>query len=161
MLHIFAELLLRREYEHKRLPDVILIDEIETHLHLELQETILPFLTSMFPECQFVVATHSPAVIASIPDAIVYDLETRKQANSSDFQGLRYGTLMTAHFGLSEEFDIDTTKELQRLKALRKSPDRSAAETEEMLKIAGRLSGKSHMLALEVMLEMEAQKVAQ
>jgi len=143
------------------MPAVILIDEIENHLHLELQETILPFLTGMFPQHQFIVATHSPAVIASIPDAVVYDLETKKQTNSSDYHGMRYGTLMKAHFGLAEDFDIQTTKDLERLRALKKNEGRTPEETKELLSLANRLSATSHMLALEVLLEHEAEKVAQ
>lgn len=57
---------------------VVLIDEIETHLHLELQRAILPFLTELFPNIQFIVTTHSPFVLNSIDNAVIYDLETQK-----------------------------------------------------------------------------------
>ncbi|MCY7357087.1 MAG: ATP-binding protein, partial [Rudanella sp.] len=43
---------------------IVLIDEPETHLHLQLQEQVLPLLTNLFPNIQFIVATHSPAVVA-------------------------------------------------------------------------------------------------
>lgn len=46
-----------RAYEKE---GIVLIDEIETHLHLELQRVILPILTTIFPNIQFVVTTHSP-----------------------------------------------------------------------------------------------------
>lgn len=55
----------------------VLIDEPETHLHLELQEQVMPILTTLFPNLQFIVATHSPAVISSIKNATVYDLSTQ------------------------------------------------------------------------------------
>lgn len=57
---------------------IVLIDEIETHLHLELQRVILPFLTELFPNIQFIVTTHSPFVLNSIDNAVIYDLETQK-----------------------------------------------------------------------------------
>lgn len=57
---------------------IVLIDEIETHLHLELQRVILPFLTELFPSIQFIVTTHSPFVLNSIDNAVIYDLETQK-----------------------------------------------------------------------------------
>lgn len=57
---------------------IVLIDEIDTHLHLELQRTILPFLAKLFPNIQFVVSTHSPFVLNSIENAVIFDLETRK-----------------------------------------------------------------------------------
>ena len=56
---------------------IILIDEIETHLHLELQNLILPMLTELFPNIQFIVSTHSPFVINSIENATIFDLEKK------------------------------------------------------------------------------------
>ncbi|HUF54535.1 MAG TPA: AAA family ATPase [Dehalococcoidia bacterium] len=53
---------------------VILIDEPETHLHPELQRTVLPNLLAAFPEAQFVVSTHNPLVVGSVPDSNVYVL---------------------------------------------------------------------------------------
>ena len=60
---------------------IVLIDEIDTHLHLELQRVILPFLTELFPNIQFIVTTHSPFVLNSIDNAVIYDLETQKLVN--------------------------------------------------------------------------------
>ena len=57
------------------IPGIVLIDEIETHLHLALQKKILGLLTTIFPNVQFIVSTHSPFVINSIENAIIYDLE--------------------------------------------------------------------------------------
>lgn len=56
---------------------IVLIDELETHLHIELQKKILPFLTEFFPSIQFIVTTHSPFVLNSIDDAVIYDLEKK------------------------------------------------------------------------------------
>ncbi len=56
-------------------PGVVLIDEIETHLHLALQRNILGFLTGIFPNVQFIVSTHSPFIVNSIENAVIYDLE--------------------------------------------------------------------------------------
>ena len=54
---------------------IVLIDEIETHLHLELQRRILDLLTSIFPNIQFILSTHSPFIINSVDNAVIYDLE--------------------------------------------------------------------------------------
>lgn len=48
-------------------PGIVLIDEIELHLHPRWQRAILPALTETFPECQFVVTTHSPQVLSRVP----------------------------------------------------------------------------------------------
>lgn len=82
VIQIVAELLLRMEAVSRSsydMPGVVLIDEIETHLHLELQKAILPFLTGFFPNIQFIVTTHSPFVLTSLPDAVIFDLESQKR----------------------------------------------------------------------------------
>ena len=46
---------------------VVLIDEIELHLHPEWQRRIVENLTKTFPKCQFIATTHSPQVIGEVP----------------------------------------------------------------------------------------------
>ena len=46
---------------------VVLIDEIDLHLHPQWQQTILSDLHAIFPEVQFIVSSHAPAVINSVP----------------------------------------------------------------------------------------------
>jgi len=81
-LRIVIELINRMEaktgiYCHYTMPGTVFIDEVETSLHVELQKQIMPFLTAMFPNIQFIVSTHSPFVISSISNAVVYDLEKK------------------------------------------------------------------------------------
>ena len=45
---------------------VVLIDEIELHLHPKWQRAIIPNLKKTFPNCQFIITTHSPQVISDI-----------------------------------------------------------------------------------------------
>lgn len=82
---------------------IVLIDEPETHLHLELQYQILPLLTELFPNIQFIAATHSPAVISSIKHATIFDLTT-KEAKNDEVAGRSYSDLMMTHFGLDNEY---------------------------------------------------------
>lgn len=44
----------------------VVIDEIDMHLHTELQHTVLPELISLFPKVQFIVTTHSPLFILGL-----------------------------------------------------------------------------------------------
>jgi predicted ATP-binding protein involved in virulence len=51
---------------------LVLIDEIELHLHVSWQRTVLVRLRAIFPGCQFIVTTHSPQVLSTVPgDAVV------------------------------------------------------------------------------------------
>jgi predicted ATP-binding protein involved in virulence len=54
---------------------VVLIDEIELHLHPKLQREIIPALTRTFPNCQFIFTTHSPQVVSHVKPESVYILE--------------------------------------------------------------------------------------
>ena len=51
----------------EKTPGVVLIDEIDLHLHPQWQQTILDDLHAIFPKIQFIVSSHAPAVINSIP----------------------------------------------------------------------------------------------
>ena len=57
---------------------IILIDEIDLHLHPQLQRRVLPALTQTFPNCQFIVTTHSPQVLSEVPGESVFILENGK-----------------------------------------------------------------------------------
>jgi predicted ATP-binding protein involved in virulence len=54
---------------------VVLIDEIELHLHPKWQREIIPALTRTFPNCQFIVTTHSPQVVSHIEPEGIFLLE--------------------------------------------------------------------------------------
>ncbi|MFR2594805.1 MAG: AAA family ATPase [Butyribacter sp.] len=44
-----------------------MIDEIDLHLHPKWQQTIISDLHAIFPKIQFIVSSHAPAVINSVP----------------------------------------------------------------------------------------------
>jgi predicted ATPase len=54
---------------------VVTLDEPENHLHPELQRRVLADLVAAFPTVQFVVATHSPFIVGSVPKSNVYVLD--------------------------------------------------------------------------------------
>lgn len=51
----------------EKTPGIVLIDEIDLHLHPQWQQTILSDFHAIFPEVQFIVSSHAPAVINSVP----------------------------------------------------------------------------------------------
>ena len=59
-------------YSDKNEPFIVLIDEIESHLHPTMQRNILPNLLQAFPYVQFIVSTHSPLVVGSVKHSNVY-----------------------------------------------------------------------------------------
>jgi predicted ATP-binding protein involved in virulence len=110
LISILMDLFMRVDIIRKEVKDfsynpcgIVLIDEPETHLHLKLQEEVMPLLTGLFPNIQFIVATHSPAVMASIKNATIFDLTTKTTENDR-IVGSSYSELMVSHFGLDNEY---------------------------------------------------------
>ena len=59
---------------------IILIDEIDLHFHPKWQRMIIPKLLEVFPNCQFIISTHSPNVITHVKPESLYLLE-QEQGN--------------------------------------------------------------------------------
>ena len=63
---------------------VVLIDELDLHLHPRWQRTIVQKLTETFPACQFIATTHSPQIIGEVPPENIILLEHGKQPYRPD-----------------------------------------------------------------------------
>ena len=103
---------LTRAYQQE---GIVLIDEVETHLHLELQRLVLPLLTQLFPNIQFIVTTHSPFVLNSINNAVAFDLEHQQLVD--DLTEYSYESLAEGYFGVRTsssyaEMQLDKLKKL-------------------------------------------------
>lgn len=96
-------------------PIILLLDEIDIHLHPKWQRRILPAVQKLLPNAQIFASTHSPFVVGSVEDAWVYQLpEANQQASSGLIEGIpsaagkSYQLILEEIFGVSEEFDIET-----------------------------------------------------
>lgn len=131
VLDIVINLILRMENKHKQAYDVegiVLIDELENHLHIGLQKKILPFLTEFFPNVQFIVTTHSPFIINSIDNAVIYDLE--KQQAVQDLSGIAYEGIVEAYFNVDQYSEKIKTR-LRRYSELVSKVNKSEPEEDE------------------------------
>lgn len=81
-------------------PGIAIIDEIETHLHVELQQKIMPFLIELFPNIQFIVTSHSPFVLSSVENAKILDLSTLNVFDS--FSQYSYSNIVEGYFNTSQ-----------------------------------------------------------
>ena len=59
---------------------IVLIDEVDMHLHPKWQWNIIKALNTTFPDVQFIIATHSPIVISSAQKANLIYLDANKPA---------------------------------------------------------------------------------
>ncbi len=98
VLKIIFELILQTQAKPNKsgTEGIVLIDEPELHLHIELQKRIMPMLIKMFPNVQFIIATHSPFILNSVSNAVIYDLETN--IREEDFSAYAYDGIVETYF---------------------------------------------------------------
>ena len=80
---------------------IVLIDEPEAHLHIKLQKKIMPILTKFFPRIQFVVATHSPFVLNSLSNTVIYDVK-KQTLIEGGLLGVSYEGIVESYFEQEE-----------------------------------------------------------
>ena len=128
-------------------PGMVFIDEIETHLHLKLQREILPLLTSIFPKIQFVVTTHSPFVLSSVENAVVYDL--KNQETITDLSDYSYEIITEGYFGVKTESD-KLRRNIDRLKGLLEKKSRTSIEEDDKNRLVKSFDSLPDMDAPEI-----------
>lgn len=73
---------------------VVLIDEVDLHLHPAWQQFVLQGLLDAFPRTQFVVTTHSALALGSMRDATVYFMENSKAERVNAPYGKEVSTIL-------------------------------------------------------------------
>ena len=134
VLDIVVDLILKMQHKNQltrayECEGIVLVDEIETHLHLELQKVIMPLLTKIFPHIQFIVTTHSPFVLSSLSNAVAFDLE--HQEIIEDLTEYSYESLAEGYFGVKTASSY-MGMQLDRLEELLKKEMLSLSEKSEL-----------------------------
>lgn len=121
---------------------VVLIDEIDSHLHPSWQRTIGTWLHTRFPNIQFIVATHSPLIPTrvSVDHGMVIRLQRRKSKHGEIVQpevgegrlGLTSDQILTGpNFGLTSTRDLLLDELLKKISELRRRIRKKKARPEE------------------------------
>lgn len=99
-------------------PAVLLIDEIDLHLHPQWQRGLIKSLSDIFPQTQFIVTTHSPFIIQSMENVNLYTLnrvgdhtEVKHLGNKS-YIGWKIEEILSEVMGLDEKIHTDRYNEL-------------------------------------------------
>jgi hypothetical protein len=112
-------LLARRNGSGRRLSGIVIIDEIEQHLHPKLQRQIVSRLRALLPNVQFIGSTHSALCAAGLSDLKESDVYlavlkldpdcARSSVELSPMPGWRYDQILTSEaFGLPVARDVTT-----------------------------------------------------
>lgn len=106
------------------LPAIVLIDEVDLHLHPKWQQTVLSDLMRVFPDTQFIVTTHSPQVLSTVKRE---NIRIVGQNNNGQFiaepplavtYGLPSGNVLHSVMMVDPQPPVDERHDLQRLTEL-------------------------------------------
>ena len=126
---------------------IILIDEIEAHLHPGWQREIIPALTKTFPSCQFIVTTHSPQVLSKVEKENIFVLEDGKVYEASYTYGRDSNSILSETMGvpkrpieiqdeLDECFNLIDDNQIEQAKAkLKELSDLLGHNDSEIVKV--------------------------
>lgn len=82
---------------------IVLIDEIDLHLHPKWQREVIPRLEAAFPNVQFIVTTHSPQVLSGLhPDSIIILDKFTRVAETPPTYGRDTNAILTDIMGVEE-----------------------------------------------------------
>lgn len=155
IISIVTELLLRMEaHEIKSydLEGIVIIDEIETHLHVDLQKKILPFLTDFFPKIQFIVTTHSPFVLSSLSNATICDLETK--VVTKDLSAYSYDALIESYF-ISDKYSIELKEKIEEFEELVAKPDKTIEDNIHLKELRNYFAHSPKYLSNELLVKLQ------
>lgn len=132
--------------EWNKRPSVLLIDEIENHLHPTWQRRVIPALLEHFPGLQIFATTHSPFVVAGLRAGQVHMLKrdadgvVTSSTNERDIVGWTTDEILRTFMGVDEPTDQLTVNRAIRLRELRGKETLSDAEAEEMAELRRRVN---------------------
>jgi predicted ATP-binding protein involved in virulence len=107
-------------------PGVLLLDEVDAHLHPLWQRKLLPAMREALPDVQMLVTSHSPFVISSCPNSRVHVLELDANGRAHARPpvdspiGESVTTTLKEIFGVDSRFDVQTERELDEWNTLKK-----------------------------------------
>ena len=162
VLDIIVDIIMRMQNQTQRsfdfdVPGIVLIDEIETHLHLELQKNIITLLTTIFPNIQFIVTSHSPFILNSIENVVIYDLENNLLVENG-LDNVPYDGIVEGYFGVNKL--SNTLKEkFEKYKELVKKEKLSDDEINEIAELELYLDEIPDYLAMGITTEYQRLKL--
>ena len=119
-------------------PAILLIDEIENHLHPTWQRRVIPALLKHFPNLQIFATTHSPFVVAGLKKGQVHLLKRDENGvvtaslNEEAIIGWTADEILRTIMGVDEPTDQLTVDRTRRLRELRRKEKLTSEEESEL-----------------------------
>ncbi len=121
-----ADFMRRQDAITPRQPGILLLDEVDTHLHPLWQRKLLPAIKKALPDTQIIVTSHSPFVISSCRGARVHVLELDEHGKAHNRPpidspiGQSVQATLADIFGVNSRFDVQTEADLNEWNDLKK-----------------------------------------
>lgn len=110
---------------------IVIIDEVDLHLHIELQHDVLPNLIKLFPKVQFIITTHSPFFLAGISKTFDKDdILILNMPDGIEIQSIEDFSEFTKAYHLFTNVTNDYKTELDKLKETIQSSNKPLILTE-------------------------------
>lgn len=114
---------------------IVLVDEIDLHLHPEWQRIIVPKLAAAFPNLQFIFTTHSPLVVGSLSSQNLWLCSTDEDEGITQVQQPRIPVrglnsdqiLLTQYFGIGSSRAPEKEAQLDEIAKKAEGGDKNAA----------------------------------
>ncbi len=123
---------------------IVLIDEIDLHLHPKWQRTIIDSLSKTFPNIQFIVSTHSPIILSGAMDAaqvIVLGEDGIVDADAKEYETYDISQLLLSElFGLKSSRSPQWDNMLSEQKSLLEKNNRTSDEDSRLKELDKELS---------------------
>ena len=119
-------------------PGIVIIDEIDAHLHPTWQRRFIPTLRNNFPNLQFFCSTHSPLMLTGLDKGQIQLLRRDGEGrvtisvNESDIDGWTADEVLRNLLEVTDPTDIQTARRLARLQELRSTEGLSPTEAQEL-----------------------------
>jgi energy-coupling factor transporter ATP-binding protein EcfA2 len=121
---------------------ILLLDEIDGHLHPQWQRKLLPAMRKAFPETQIIVSSHSPFVISSCPEAVIHVLDADVEGKARLVRSVKAPvgtdilTTLEDIFGVESRFDVQTEADLKEWNTLKRGEAAGKLSTSERKSLA-------------------------
>jgi hypothetical protein len=132
----------------KQTPGIVLIDEVDMHLHPKWQQTILTQLRTAFPGIQFIVTTHSPQVLSTVAAENIRIIHENGEIETPTEQseGIASNEILARILGVNPTPDIDIARKLSEYRALIEDGDYESAAAEQLKKQIQQHFGEQHFI---------------
>ena len=150
-----------------RTTGIVMIDEVDMFLHPEWQQTVLGSLQKAFPNIQFIVTTHSPQVLSSVPKECIRVITKNIDGDAVAVEPIAYSygepsnDVLQAIMHVDPQPPIPEKPDLDKLTSLVDQGDYNTSEVQELLNKLKDVLSETHPQIQRVERSIRRQQVLQ